>query len=99
MSERMPEIVVSDTKAMDFEEVRRGRVHMIRRKRLPLETGIDGITMEYSLSVVPDGYFTPRHRHNFDQIRYTLSADGKTVDVVDDDPQHKTKTTFVMDKQ
>jgi hypothetical protein len=34
-----------------------------------------------------------------DKIRYTLSADGKTVDVVDDDPQHKTKTTFVMDKQ
>jgi len=68
----MPEIVIRDTKAMDFEEVRRGRVHMIRRKRLPLETGIDGVTMEYSLSVVPDGYFTPRHRHNFDQIRYTL---------------------------
>jgi hypothetical protein len=74
LSERVPQIVVSDTKAMDFEEVRRGRVHMIRRKRLPLETGIDGITMEYSLSVVPDGYFTPRHRHNFDQIRYTLSG-------------------------
>jgi hypothetical protein len=30
--------------------------------------------MEYSLSIVPDGYFTPRHRHNFDQIRYTLSG-------------------------
>jgi hypothetical protein len=70
----MPEIIIRDTKAMDFEEVRRGRVHMIRRKRLPLETGIPGVTMEYSLSVVPDGYFTPRHRHNFDQIRYTLSG-------------------------
>ena len=67
-------VIVSDTQAMDFEEVRRGRVHMIRRKRLPLETGVDGVTMEYSLSVVPDGYFTPRHRHNFDQIRYTLSG-------------------------
>ena len=59
---------------MPFEEVRRGRVHMIRRKRLPLDTGIPGVTMEYSLSVVPDGYFTPRHKHNFDQIRYTLSG-------------------------
>jgi hypothetical protein len=58
----MPEVIVRDTKAVDFEEVRRGRVHMIRRKRLPLETGIDGVTMEYSLSGVPDGYFTPRHR-------------------------------------
>ena len=34
-----------------------------------------------------------------DKIRYTLSADGKTVDVVDVDPQHKTKVTFIMDKQ
>jgi hypothetical protein len=74
MPESRSEVIVRDTKAMDFEEVRRGRVHMIRRKRLPLETGIDGVTMEYSLSVVPDGYFTPRHRHNFDQIRYTLSG-------------------------
>jgi hypothetical protein len=69
-----PQVTVTDTKVMDFEEVRRGRVHMIRRKRLPLETGVPGVTMEYSLSVVPDGYFTPRHRHNFDQIRYTLSG-------------------------
>jgi hypothetical protein len=74
VSEGRPEVIVRDTKAMDFEEVRRGRVHMIRRKRLPLETGVEGVTMEYSLSVVPDGYFTPRHRHNFDQIRYTLSG-------------------------
>ena len=65
---------VCDTNAMPFEEVRRGRVRMIRRKRLPLETGVPGVTMEYSLSVVPDGYFTPRHRHNFDQIRHTLSG-------------------------
>ena len=70
----MPQVIVCDTNEMPFEEVRRGRVHMIRRKRLPLETGIPGVTMEYSLSVVPDGYFTPRHRHNFDQIRYTLSG-------------------------
>ena len=45
-----------------------------RRKRLPLETGVAGVTVECSLSIVPDGYFTPKHRHNFDQIRYTLSG-------------------------
>jgi hypothetical protein len=70
----MRKVFICDTKEMDYEEVRRGRVHMIRRKRLPLESGVAGVTMEYSLSVVPDGYFTPRHRHNFDQIRYTLSG-------------------------
>jgi ChrR Cupin-like domain len=70
----MDNVTILSTADMPFEEVRRGRVHMIRRKRLPLDTGIPGITMEYSLSIVPDGYFTPRHRHNFDQIRYTLSG-------------------------
>ncbi|HEY2530740.1 MAG TPA: cupin domain-containing protein [Xanthobacteraceae bacterium] len=74
MSQIGSAVIICDTKNMDFEEVRRGRVHMIRRKRLPIETGVPGVTMEYSLSVVPDGYFTPRHRHNFDQIRYTLSG-------------------------
>src|SRR5262245_803008 len=70
----MPDVIILDTTTMPYEEVRRGRVHMIRRKRLPLDTGIPGVTMEYSLSVVPNGYFTPRHKHNFDQIRYTLSG-------------------------
>jgi len=70
----MPHVTICDTNEMPFEEVRRGRVHTIRRKRLPLDSGLPGVTMEYSLSVVPDGYFTPRHRHNFDQIRYTLSG-------------------------
>lgn len=68
------EITVVDTTEMPLEDVRRGRVHMIRRKRLPLETGVPGLTIECSLSLVPDGYFTPRHRHNFDQIRYTLTG-------------------------
>jgi hypothetical protein len=69
-----PNVTICDTNEMPFEEVRRGRVHTIRRKRLPLDSGLPGVTMEYSLSIVPDGYFTPRHRHNFDQIRYTLTG-------------------------
>ena len=57
----VPDVTIMDTTKMPYEEVRRGRVYMIRRKRLPLDTGIPGVTMEYSLSVVPSGYFTPRH--------------------------------------
>ncbi len=70
----MDDVTLLSTAEMPYEEVRRGRVHMIRRKRLPFESGVPGVTMEYSLSIVPDGYFTPRHKHNFDQIRYTLSG-------------------------
>ena len=68
-----------DTKNLELEAVQRGRVNMIKRKRLPLETGVPGVTAEFSLSIVPDGYFTPRHRHNFDQIRYTLTGIQSTA--------------------
>ena len=36
----VPDVTIMDTTRMPYEEVRRGRVHMIRRKRLPLDTGI-----------------------------------------------------------
>jgi hypothetical protein len=68
------EVFIVDTKDLPLETVQRGRVNMIKRKRLPLETGVAGLTIELSLSIVPEGYFTPRHRHNFDQIRYTLEG-------------------------
>jgi hypothetical protein len=67
-------VTIVDTQDLELEGVHRGRVHSIRRKRLPLDTGVPGITAEFSLSIVPEGYFTPRHRHNFDQIRYTLTG-------------------------
>lgn len=67
-------ITILNIADLPLEGVQRGRVNMIRRKRLPLETGVPGVTCEFSLSIVPEGYFTPRHRHNFDQIRYTLTG-------------------------
>ena len=68
------DITIVNVADLPLEGVQRGRVNMIRRKRLPLESGVSGVTCEFSLSIVPEGYFTPRHRHNFDQIRYTLSG-------------------------
>ncbi|MSQ52886.1 MAG: hypothetical protein EXR28_13465 [Betaproteobacteria bacterium] len=69
----MPQkVVVIDTNKVVLEEFRRGRVHMIRAKRMSVDTGVPGVHVEFSYSVVPDGYFTPSHRHNIDQIRYTL---------------------------
>ena len=64
------DVTVVNLADLEMEDVRRGRVHMIRRKRLPLESGVPGVTLEFSYSIVPEGYFTPRHRHNFDQIRW-----------------------------
>ncbi len=68
------DVVVVNSNDLELEGVQRGRVNAIKRKRLPLDTGVPGLTAEFSLSIVPEGYFTPRHRHNFDQIRYTLEG-------------------------
>jgi hypothetical protein len=68
------DIIIVDSRELELEGVQRGRVNSIKRKRLPLDTGVPGLTAEFSLSIVPEGYFTPRHRHNFDQIRYTLEG-------------------------
>ncbi|HZE11942.1 MAG TPA: hypothetical protein VE034_10205 [Burkholderiales bacterium] len=66
-----PRVTVVNLADLEWEAVSRGRVHAIRRKRLPMESAVPGATFEYSYSIVPEGYFTPRHRHNFDQIRFT----------------------------
>jgi hypothetical protein len=34
----------------------------------------------------------------FDVISYSISADGKTINVVDTDPAHGTKTTYILDR-
>lgn len=68
----MPQrVLVVNLEELPWEAVSRGRVNAIRRKRLPMESGVAGATFEYSYSIVPAAYFTPRHRHNFDQIRFT----------------------------
>ena len=57
-----------------WETVNRGRKINLKRKLLPLDTGIPGVTAELSYMIVPDTYAVPRHRHNCDQVRYILSG-------------------------
>lgn len=58
----------------EWESVQRGRKINLKRKLLPLDTGLSGVTVELSYMIVPDGYEVPRHRHNCDQIRYILEG-------------------------
>jgi ChrR Cupin-like domain len=68
------EPTIVDVMAMPREEVRAGRARNLSLRRLPLDTGVPGLVIEFSRVEVPDGYYTPRHRHNFDQIRFTLEG-------------------------
>ena len=67
-------VKVVDLSTFPITASRRGRVNQIRSKKLLLDTSAPGVHLEFSYMYVPDGYFTPRHRHHFDQIRYTLEG-------------------------
>jgi hypothetical protein len=67
-------IVILHPDEMPWEVISRGRTNSIRRKLLPLDSGVAGVTVELSYMIVPDGYGVPRHRHNCDQIRYILDG-------------------------
>ena len=40
----------------------------------PIDLGIPGLNLRFSFDHVGDGFFSPRHHHNFDQFRYVLSG-------------------------
>jgi mannose-6-phosphate isomerase-like protein (cupin superfamily) len=43
--------------------------------QFPINTGIPEINLRFGYDQVGDGFFTPRHRHNFDQFRYVVSGE------------------------
>jgi hypothetical protein len=67
-------VVVVNLADVEEEPALRGRVNTIRRNRFPLDSGLPGVNLEFGYTLIPDGYYTPRHRHNFEQIRYTLDG-------------------------
>jgi hypothetical protein len=71
----MPDpVAIVNVADVEPQEVRTGRGRNLTLHRFPLDSGIPGVVIEFSRVLVPDQYYTPRHRHNFDQIRYTLSG-------------------------
>ena len=38
----------------------------------PIDTGLPDINFRFGFDQIGDGFYTPRHRHNFDQFRYVL---------------------------
>lgn len=40
----------------------------------PIDTGIPGLNLGFTRDRVPDGFFSPRHHHCWDQFRYVLEG-------------------------
>jgi len=49
----------------------------------PIDTGIPEINLRFGYDQIGDGFFTPRHRHNFDQFRYVVSGEMNIAKGVD----------------
>jgi hypothetical protein len=50
----------------------------------PIDTGIPEINLRFGRDQIVDGFYSPRHRHNFDQFRYLVSGEmniAKGVDI------------------
>lgn len=50
------------------------RVGTVEQRRFPVETGVPGLHLSFSRDTVRDGFFSPRHRHCWDQIRFVLDG-------------------------
>jgi mannose-6-phosphate isomerase-like protein (cupin superfamily) len=56
----------------------------VQASMYPFDPGIPGLNIRFSYDRVRDGFFSPRHHHNFDQFRYVLSGSiniGKNNDL------------------
>lgn len=48
------------------------RVGTVEQRRFPIEVGMPGLNLSFSRDTVADGFFSPRHRHCWDQLRFVL---------------------------
>jgi len=50
------------------------RVGTVEQRRFPIDTGMLGLNLSFSRDAVADGFFSPRHRHCWDQIRFVIDG-------------------------
>lgn len=50
------------------------RVGTVEQQRFPIETGVPGYNLSFSRDTVRNGFFSPRHRHCWDQLRFVLDG-------------------------
>lgn len=50
------------------------RVGTVEQRRFPIDTGMLGLNLSFSCDTVADGFFSPRHRHCWDQLRFVLDG-------------------------
>jgi hypothetical protein len=50
------------------------RVGTVEQRRFPIEVGMLGLNLSFSHDTVADGFFSPLHRHCWDQLRFVLDG-------------------------
>ncbi len=78
----MANVTICSTGEVRLIEAGIGRAGRMQARGFPLDTGIDGVGMEFSLTRYFPGYGTPRHKHTFDQFRFALAGPREIQDGV-----------------
>jgi len=63
----------------------------------PIDTGLPDINFRFGFDQIGDGFYTPRHRHNFDQFRYVLYGQmnlGKGLELQEGELVHVPEGTY-----
>jgi hypothetical protein len=68
------EVVAVDSGEIEWERVGRHRGSGLAVKAFPFRHDGNGRNFWLSIGTIHDGYTSPRHRHNFDQIRFMLEG-------------------------
>ncbi len=50
------------------------RVGTVEQQRFPIDTGMPGLNLSFSRDTVAGGFFSPLHRHCWDQLRFVLDG-------------------------
>lgn len=68
------QVTVIDGSRLEWSTVSEHRQGPISFKRFPIDSGVEGLNLAFSLTRLGDGFYSPRHRHNFDQVRFVLEG-------------------------
>jgi hypothetical protein len=63
---------VKSTRGRGVEGVKSPDLKVVQ---FPIDTGIPEINLRFGYDQIGDGFFSPRHRHNFDQFRYVVHGE------------------------
>jgi quercetin dioxygenase-like cupin family protein len=72
---RTDSVLITELADLEWQRIGKHRGPGLKMKSLPFRSDGAGSNLWLSLTEMEDGWYSPRHKHNFDQIRYVLEGE------------------------